>query len=84
MALSRLTLPWLFVTGSSGVLYAQAAVEYAARTAISSVSGMRLGACGLDSAFISCAQRSYPAAFYLAIIAICVGLGYLLYPKSRV
>jgi hypothetical protein len=84
MALSRIVLVCLSVAASTSALHAQAAVEYAAKTAGSSLSGMHLGSCSLDRTLIPCAQHSYPAAFYLAIIGIFLAVGFLLYPKSRV
>jgi hypothetical protein len=67
---------------------AQAAVEYAAKSATGALSGdgsgMHLGACRLDSTVIHCVKQFYPRMFYVAIVVICVLLSALMYPKSRI
>jgi len=66
----------------------QAVVEYAAKSATSALSGSgssaHLGACRVDSTFVTCIRQFYPATFYVAVAVICVFLGTLMYRKSRV
>ena len=68
--------------------HAQAAVEYAAKSATGAVSGAasspHLGACPLDSTLVPCLRQFYPATFYAAVAIICVLLLGLIYPKRRV
>jgi hypothetical protein len=67
---------------------AQAAVEYAAKSATGAVSGSgtsaHLGACRVDSTLVPCIRQFYPVAFYVAVAAVCVFLGSLVFRKSRV
>jgi hypothetical protein len=87
MTATRVILACLYSGAFASIVRAQAAVEYAAKSASSALSGTgagtHLGVCPLDSAVVSCVHRFYPAAFYFAIVVICVFLGALLHPKRR-
>lgn len=66
------------------VLGAQAAVEYALRSAGSALRGpFHLGVCQIDSSFVSCMNSHYPAAipFVLIVLAIVI---WLLWSPRRV
>lgn len=67
---------------------AQATVEYAAKSAAGAVSGgvssAHLGACQIDSMLVPCIRQLYPVTFYVAVVAICVFLLILMFPKRRV
>ena len=56
-------------------LRAQAAVEYAAKSAGAALentaAGIRFGVCGLDSTLVRCVNYHYPATFYVVLVAIC-------------
>ena len=57
--------------------HAQAAVEYALKSGSGALSGrakepLQLGACRVDSDFVSCVARAYPLGFRLAIVGICL------------
>ena len=76
-------LCWL---GLSGGLFAQAIVEYAAKSASSAAAGQDrgslLGGCPLDSALISCINQHYPVAFKVAVVGLCV-VGLMMFRKGR-
>lgn len=86
MTLSRIG-PACYAGGFATSLHAQAAVEYATKSASSALShggaGIHLGVCPVDSAVVSCVHQYYPMPFYVGIIGICLLLGLLLYPKRR-
>jgi hypothetical protein len=75
MTTSRLVLACVYVSFFGTVLHAQAALEYAARSAGSAFSsggaGMHIGVCPLDGSFVPCFHQYYPAPFYIAIVGIC-------------
>jgi hypothetical protein len=85
MVASRLILRSLSAIALPAMLRAQAAVEYAAQSSAVAAagSGMHLGACAVDSMLVSCVKHFYPLAFYTAIIASCLALGVLVFPKSK-
>jgi hypothetical protein len=68
-------------------MYAQAAVEYAAKSAGAALGNtaarIHFGVCPLDSALVACVHKRYPATFYVALIVICFLFGKLLYPRRR-
>ena len=68
-------------------LRAQAAVEYAAKSAGSALAnttaGIHFGFCQLDSELVSCVHRHYPTTFYVVLVAICFLFGKLLFPNRR-
>ena len=72
----RLAVRCVGVVATTTAVYAQAAVEYALRTGAAAASGTRdslfIGACRVDSSFISCASRTYPTAFKLGLIGLCI------------
>jgi hypothetical protein len=84
----RIALRSLSAVSLTSVAHAQAAVEYAAKSATSVLSGggsgAHMGACPLDSTLIPCIRQFYPVTFYVAVAAICVLLGSLMYPKRRI
>jgi hypothetical protein len=84
---SRTSLPCLLPLTLGTVAYAQAAVEYAAKSATSALSGAgrvaHVGVCVVDSMLVPCIRQFYPVTFYVAVAAICVLLGALMYPKRR-
>ena len=86
MIASRFIVSCLSAISFASIALGQAAVEYAAKSsAVSDAgNGAHLGACPLDSMLVPCFKQSYPAAFYTAIVVICLALGVLVYPKSRV
>lgn len=67
--------------------YAQAAVEYAAKSSSSALSGSgggaRLGACPVDGTLLTCVRQSYPVVFYAATVAACVFVVSLLFRQGR-
>jgi hypothetical protein len=67
--------------------YAQAAVEYAAKSASGALSGsgsdVHLGACRIDSTLITCVRQFYPVMFQVVIVAICVFAATLLFRTGR-
>jgi hypothetical protein len=67
--------------------HGQAGLEYAARTAGAAMTNgsgeLHVGNCSVNSSVIACMQHYYPTAFYVAVVGICVILGYALYPKRR-
>lgn len=71
-------LGWVLVYAAacSSAARAQAAVEYAARSAGTAVSaaahGMHLGVCPLDRGLVPCVHTYYPGPFYVAVGVICV------------
>ena len=82
----RVVLTCLYAIVLTISLRAQAAVEYTAKSAASTAgkaaAEIHLGVCPLDSAFVSCAHRYYPAAFYVALVTICLLFGkLLLFPR---
>ncbi len=87
MSLPRMALTCLCATAFAISLRAQAAAEYAARSAATALgnaaAGIHLGICPLDSALVPCVHRHYPATFYVALVAICFLFGKLLLPKRR-
>ena len=87
MSSSRVILAYVHLSVFATVLHAQAAVEYAARSAGSVLSSggteIHLGVCGLNSALVSCVHQYYPTPFYVALLAGCVLLGMLLRPTRR-
>jgi hypothetical protein len=88
MTLFRLVLACVSGGILSSCAYAQAAIEYAARTAGTSITNgsgeLRLGSCPVDSSVLPCVQHYYPTAFYVAVVSVCLVVAYGLYPKSRV
>lgn len=88
MTVFRLFLACVYAVASTAVAHAQAALEYAAKSAKDSVSnvgaGMHLGVCPLDSALVPCVHRYYPVSFYVAVVVICFLFGAVLYPNRRV
>ena len=81
----NLILRCVGLVGLATLAHAQAAVEYAAKSSevLGAGGGMHLGACPVDSMLVPCLKQSYPTTFYFGIVAICIALGYLVYPKSR-
>ena len=67
--------------------YAQAAVEYAAKSSTSAISGSggsaRLGACPVDGALITCVKQAYPVTFHVAVAGACVFVVTLLFRQGR-
>lgn len=84
---SRTAFACVLAATFATTLHAQAAVEYAAKSARSAFSnggaGIHLGVCPVDDAVVSCVHQYYPMPFYVGIVVICVVLGALLYPKRR-
>jgi hypothetical protein len=68
-------------------LHAQAAVEYAAKSAGATLentaAGIHFGVCPLDGALVHCIHYHYPATFYVVLVAICFLFAKLLFPKRR-
>ena len=87
MSLPRVALMCLYAIAFAISLRAQAAAEYAARSAATTLenaaAGIHLGVCPLDSALVPCAHRHYPATFYVVLVAICFLFGKLLFSKRR-
>jgi len=85
---SGTALRCLWALALSTIADGQAAVEYAARSAGSTLSAngssVQLGVCQLDSTLIPCVRQYYPLTFYVAIAAVCVFLGGIMYPKRRI
>jgi hypothetical protein len=84
----RIIMRCLCAVASTAVVHAQAAVEYAAKSASGALSGdasaIHVGVCRLDSNLVPCVKHFYPTTFYVAIIASCIVLGVLMYPKRRI
>jgi hypothetical protein len=80
-----LALTCLYAVAFAISLRAQAAVEYAAKSAGSTLAntaaGIHFGVCQLDSEIVPCVHHHYPATFYVALVAICFLFGKLLFPK---
>jgi len=88
MSLPRMALRCLCAIAFAISLHAQAAAEYAARSAGTALGNAAagihlLGVCPLDSALVPCVHRHYPAAFYVALVAICFLFGKLLFPRRQ-
>ena len=87
MNLLRMPLRCVWALALATIADGQAAIEYAARSGASALSGngssLHLGVCQLDSTVVPCVRQYYPAAFYVAIAALCVFLGAVTYPKQR-
>jgi len=85
--LIRLALPPLTSLAVTTFAYAQAAVEYAAKSSSSALSGSggsaRLCACPVDDSFITCLRETYPVAFDVTAVAICVIVFTLLFRRVR-
>jgi hypothetical protein len=85
--LKRVALTFLYAIAFAISLRAQAAVEYAAKSAgatlANTAAGIHFGFCTLDSAFVPCVHQHYPAIFYVGLVAICFLFGKLLFPKRR-
>ena len=83
----RIALRYLWALTLPTVAHAQAAVEYAAKSATSALSGgarqAHLGVCPLDRTLVPCVKQFYPVTFYVAAGIICVLLWALMYPKRR-
>ena len=73
--------------GFTTAAWAQAAVEYAARSAAGAVSAtggdFHVGACQVDRTLIACVSHLYPKAFQLVMLAICVFIGTVLMVRNR-
>jgi hypothetical protein len=84
----RIVLRCLCALALATVARAQAVAEYAAKSATGALAGSgssaHLGACPVDSTLVPCIRQFYPVTFYIVVVAICVFLGRLMYPKSRV
>lgn len=83
----RIVLQCVWALTLATVAHAQAAVEYAAKSATSALAGgassAHLGACRVDSMLVPCIRQVYPLTFYVAVAAIGVFLGALMYPKRK-
>lgn len=88
MTFSRIVMACAGVGALAPSVRAQAALEYAARsagTALSSTrAGLHLGVCPLDKGAVSCLHQYYPGPFWIAIVALCFLLYVLFFPKRRV
>jgi hypothetical protein len=76
MAPFRAALRLLFAVSLATAAFAQAAVEYAAKSSQSAMQGSsggvaHVGACPVDSELISCLSHRYPMAFQGTILAVC-------------
>jgi hypothetical protein len=85
-------LPRVVLTCLCAILFAislraQAAVEYAAKSAGATLentgAGIHFGVCPLDSTLVHCVHYHYPAIFYVVLVAVCFLFGKLLFPKRR-
>jgi hypothetical protein len=87
MNLLRLALTCLCAIAFAISLRAQAAVEYAAKSAGATLentaAGIHFGVCPLDSALVHCVHYRYPVTFYVALVVICFIFAKLLFPKRR-
>jgi hypothetical protein len=87
MPRSRLILACFSAVFVSTRAQAQAGLEYAARTAGSVMTNrsgeFSFGSCPLDGSVLTCIQHYYSTAFYIALVGICLVVGYALYPKRR-
>lgn len=84
---ARIALRCLYALTLATVTHAQAAVEYAAKSATSALSGggssAHLGACQIDSTLIPCIKQFYPMRFFVVVAALCLFFCALMYPKRR-
>jgi hypothetical protein len=85
---SRLLARWFCLLSIASAAWAQAIVEYAAKSSTSAASGTsraaRLGACPVDSALLSCLNHHYPAAFQISVVVVCLSVAlFLLRPRQR-
>lgn len=87
MTLSRIFLTCVGVFALAPLVRAQAALEYAARSASTALSstrvGLHLGVCPVDKGVVPCVHQYYPGPFYVAIVGICFLLYVLFFPKRR-
>ena len=87
MVLRRVALTCLCAIAFAISLRAQAAVEYAAKSARATLSntaaGIHFGVCPLDNALVHCVHYHYPATFYVVLVVMCFLVGKLLFPKRR-
>ncbi|MFL6352547.1 MAG: hypothetical protein ACJ74Z_11940 [Bryobacteraceae bacterium] len=82
----RIGLGCLYALAPGTVAHAQAAAEYAAKSATSALPGgssAHLGACRIDSTLLPCIRQFYPTTFYVVVAAFCIFLFVLMYPKRR-
>jgi hypothetical protein len=87
MSLPRVALTCLCAITFAISLRAQAAVEYAAKSAgatfENTAAGIHFGVCPLDSAVIPCVHYHYPATFYVALVVICFLFKRSVFPGCR-
>jgi hypothetical protein len=87
MSFPRLALTCLCALAFAVSLHAQAAVEYAAKSAGATLentaAGIHFGVCPVDGALVHCVHYHYPATFYVVLVAICFLFAKLLFPKRR-
>jgi hypothetical protein len=83
----RVLLRSLCALALSTAAYAQAVVEYAAKSATGAISGsgsgVHLGACPVDSTLITCVRQFYPVTFQVVILAMCAFVGTLMLRRGR-
>lgn len=88
MTIVRVIPVCLYSAVFASIVRAQAAVEYAAKSASSAVStsgtAEHLGVCPIDGALVHCVHRYYPEAFYIGLAVLCLVFWALLRPKNRI
>ena len=87
MSALKLTLACFLLSAAASAVLAQAAAEYAVKSAESAVSkvtdNVHFGVCALNGTFLGCVHRHYPGPFYVAVVAVCFALWMLLHSKRR-
>lgn len=85
--LRKFVITWVGLLATAMAAHAQAAVEYALVTSKGAASSAQqplyVGACRVDSSFISCASRIYPDLFKVAVFTLFVVLLMLLLTRRR-
>jgi hypothetical protein len=83
----RIVLGCLCALALANAAYAQAAAEYAVKSSTGALSGsgssIHLGACPVDTSLISCVSHYYPVSIQIAILALCVFVGTLMFRRGR-
>jgi hypothetical protein len=86
MVLARSVLRSLGALSLATAAFGQAAVEYAAKSSTSALSGSggvsHVGVCPVDNALITCLSHTYPVAFQGTVLAICAFLALVVMARN--
>ena len=83
----RVLLPLVYAGTTSTLAYAQASLDYAARSVGSVMANgpgqLYLGACPMDNSVMTCVHQYYPTVFNFSVLGIVFGAAFLLIPKKK-